>query len=41
MADYKYDNPDEIYEEAQRRIKEAKGGLLRGSATKLDLSEWG
>ncbi|MAT98393.1 MAG: hypothetical protein CL608_14715 [Anaerolineaceae bacterium] len=37
MADYKYDNPEDAYKEAQRRIKKAKDE----SATELDLSGLG
>ncbi|MCB9419782.1 MAG: GTP-binding protein [Ardenticatenaceae bacterium] len=37
MSDYKYDNPDDAYQEALRRIKEAK----TESATELDLSGLG
>ena len=37
MPDYKYDNPDDAYEEALRRIEKAKGE----SATALELDGLG
>ena len=36
MGNYKYDNPDDAYKEAQRYIKKAKGGFLRQEAIILD-----
>ena len=43
-GNYRYNNPDEAYKEAQRLIEEAlakKGGFLRRKATDLDLSGLG
>lgn len=37
MSHYKYDNPDDAYKEAQRRIKKAKGGFLRQRSVRLFL----